>query len=276
MRRLTALMIFDTHTHYDDPRFEADREELLAALPAHGVGGITAVGADMAGSDAAAALAARYAHVWFAPGIHPDNADEPEACGEEQTAAFFERLLAQPKAVAVGEIGLDYHGDYPDKTSRPLQEKWFRFQLNVMKEKGLPGIIHSRDAAADTLRIIREEGGADLSLVMHCFGYEKEMARAYLDMGHYLGIGGVITFKNGRKLKEVVEYAPMDRLLLETDCPYLAPEPFRGRRNTSYYLPYVVREIARLKGLTPGEVEELTWENALRFYRIPDGGKEAL
>ena len=269
-------MIFDTHTHYDDPRFEADREEILAALPQHGIGGITAVGADRASSEAAAELAARYAHVWVAPGIHPDNADEAEALGKEAMTAFFEKLLAQPKAVAVGEIGLDYHGDYPDKTSRPLQEKWFRFQLNVLKEKALPGIIHSRDAAADTLRIIREEGGADLSLVMHCFGYEKELAKAYLDMGHYLGIGGVITFQNGRKLKEVVEYAPMERILLETDCPYLAPEPFRGRRNTSYYLPYVVREIARLKGLKPEEAEALTWENALRFYRIPDAGKEAV
>ena len=263
-------MIFDTHTHYDDKRFDEDRGSLLASLPGEGIAAVMAVGADLASSRRGLKLAEEYPFVLAAAGIHPDEVNVPEMLGEKAAAAGLAAMLEHPRCRAVGEIGLDYHGEdiYPDKVPRPVQQKWFRFQLALMKGHGLPGIIHSREAAADTLDIIKEAGGASLSLVHHCFGYGKEMAKIYLDMGHYLGIGGVVTYKNGRKLKEVVQYMPLDRILLETDCPYLAPEPFRGRRNDSRRLVYVVQEIARLKGTDRESVERITYENAVRFYRL--------
>ena len=263
-------MIFDTHTHYDDTRFDEDRETLLGGLRGEGICGITAVGADLASSEKSAALAARFPFVRAAVGVHPDCVGEAETLGEEAFAARLNALAARPGVVAVGEIGLDYYGEdlYTDKVARPVQQRWFRFQLEFLREKGLPGIIHSREAAADTLDIIREEGGADLALVHHCFGYSREIAKIWLDMGHFLGIGGVVTYKNGRKLKEVVQYMPLDRILLETDCPYLAPVPFRGKRNDSRLLPYVVEEIARLKGETEEKVKAVCLENAFRFFRL--------
>ena len=265
-------MIFDTHTHYDDARFDEDREELLKSLPGLGITRLTAVAADLASSRKALELAERFSFFCAAVGVHPDNVDETEALGEEETARILGELASHPACAAVGEIGLDYHGEdiYPDKVPRPVQQKWFRFQLEFMKARQLPGIIHSRDAAADTLKIIREAGGKDLSLVHHCFGYEKEMAKIYLDMGHFLGIGGVVTYKNGRKLKEVVQYMPLDRILLETDCPYLAPVPYRGTRNDSRRLTFVVQEIARLKGTDRETVERITYENAMQFYRLKE------
>ncbi|MBO4873098.1 MAG: TatD family hydrolase [Lachnospiraceae bacterium] len=265
-------MIFDTHTHYDDPRFDPDREELLLSLPGLGITRLTAVAADLKSSHQALALAERFPFFCAAVGVHPDNADELERLGEEEAARTLKELAAHPACVAVGEIGLDYHGEdlYPDKVPRPVQQKWFRFQLEFMKERGLPGIIHSREAAADTLKIIREAGGKELSLVHHCFGYEKETAKIFLDMGHFLGIGGVVTYKNGRKLKEVVQYMPLERILLETDCPYLAPEPCRGSRNDSRRLTFVVQEISRLKGISREEVERVTYDNAMRFYRLTE------
>ncbi len=263
-------MIFDSHTHYDDARFDEDRDALLKSLRGEGICGVMAVGADLASSRRSAALAQRYAFIRAAAGVHPDSADEAENLGEERFRQELETLTSLPVVCAVGEIGLDYHGEdlYPDKVPRPVQRKWFSFQLAWLHEKDLPGIIHSREAAADTLRIIEEEGGKDLMLVHHCFGYGKEMAKIYLDMGHYLGIGGVVTYKNGRKLKEVVQYMPLDRILLETDCPYLAPVPFRGQRNDSRLLPYMTAEIARLKGETEERVKEVCLENAMRFFRL--------
>ena len=265
-------MIFDTHTHYDDPRFDPDRDALLRSLPGCGIGRAAAVAADLASSRRALALAEDYDFFCAVIGVHPDSADELEARGEAKTERTLRELAAHPKCRGVGEIGLDYHGEtvYPDKVPRPVQRKWFRFQLDFMREQGLPGVIHSREAAADTLNIIRAAGGSDLSLVHHCFGYEKEMAKIYLDMGHFLGIGGVVTYKNGRKLKEVVQYMPLDRILLETDCPYLAPEPYRGSRNDSRRLSFVVAEIARLKGISREEVGQVTFENAMRFYRLTE------
>ena len=264
-------MIFDTHTHYDDKRFDGEREELLRSLPSEGIGRIAAVAADLKSSRAALRIAEEYPFACAVIGIHPDCVSEAETLGEAAAAAL-KALARHERCAAVGEIGLDYHGEdiYPDKVPRPVQKKWFKRQLELMKEASLPGVIHSRDAAEDTLNIIREAGGKDFSLVHHCFGYGKEMAKLYLDMGHYLGIGGVMTYKNGRKLKEVVQYMPLDRILLETDCPYLAPEPFRGRRNDSRMLPYVTAEIARLKGTEPEEIERITWENAMRFFRLKE------
>ena len=178
-------------------------------------------------------------------------------------------MLAQPRVVAVGEIGLDYYWDEPD---RKIQKKWFSRQLDLAAEMKLPVIIHSRDAAQDTLDMMKAQHAGDIGGVIHCFSYGKEMAREYLNMGFFLGIGGVVTFQNGKKLKEVVEYAPLSSIVLETDCPYLSPVPLRGKRNSSRNLPYVVEMISQIKGVDRETVERETWENALRLYRL--SGKE--
>ena len=172
--------------------------------------------------------------------------------------------------MALGVIGLDHHWDDPE---RPVQKKWFERQLALARETGMPVVLHSRDAAKDTLEMVKSAGGSELSAVMHCFSYGVELAREYLNMGYYLGVGGVLTFANGRRLKEVVSYMPMERLLLETDCPYLAPVPFRGKRNSSLNLPYVVKVVAEIKGISEEEVERITWENACRFYRLSPNGE---
>ena len=177
----------------------------------------------------------------------------------------IKRMAQHEKCVAVGEIGLDYYWDEPE---RDIQKKWFVTQLALARDLKKPVNIHSRDAAADTLDIMKAEKAEDMGGIIHCFSYGVEMAREYLDMGFYIGVGGVVTFKNGRKLKEVVEYAPLDRIVLETDCPYLAPEPFRGHRNQSGYIDLVAEKIAEIKNVTKDEVIEATRNNALRVYNI--------
>ena len=167
--------------------------------------------------------------------------------------------------MAIGEIGLDYYWDEPDHET---QKHWFVRQLDLAREVNLPIVVHSRDAAKDTLDIIKASGARDMGGVIHCFSYGVEMAREYLNMGFYLGIGGVLTFKNGKKLKEVAAYAPLEQIVLETDCPYLAPVPNRGRRNSSLNLPYVVAALAEIKGISEEEVMEVTWKNAENMYRI--------
>ena len=223
-------MIFDTHAHYDDEAFDADRDELLAGLSAAGIGTVVNIGASLAGTEATVRLTQEYPFIYGAAGVHPSSTDELD----EASFARLRELAAQPKIVAIGEIGLDYYWDEPD---RKLQKYWFRRQLNLARERRLPVVIHSRDAAKDTLDLMREERAEEIGGVIHCFSYGKEMAREYLEMGFYLGIGGVLTFKNAKKLAEVVAYAPFDRLVLETDCPYLAPAPNRGKRNSSLNLP---------------------------------------
>ncbi len=260
-------MIFDTHAHYDDEAFAQDRETVIASLAGCGVRRVVNVGANRQSTEASLALADRYPFFRAAVGVHPSDTGEFE--NGQADLDWLRRCAAHPRAVAVGEIGLDYHWDTPE---RPIQKKWFEAQLAVAREKELPVIIHSREAAQDTLEIIKAAGGADFSMVIHCFSYHVEMAREYLNLGYYLGIGGVVTFTNGQKLKEVVQYMPLDRILLETDCPYLAPMPHRKHhaRNWSGFLPLVAEEIARLKGITPKEVEQVTWQNACRFYRLPE------
>ena len=254
-------MIFDTHAHYDDPVYEKDREELFEAMRAEGVGMITDIGADIASTKKAAELSNAYDFVYAAAGVHPSEV----YFLEEADMDFLLEMAKNPKVVAIGEIGLDYH--YED-TVREVQKKWFIRQLELAKETKLPVVIHSRDAAQDTLDIIKDIHAEDIGGVIHCFSYGWEMAKIYLDMGFYLGIGGVVTFKNAKKLKEVVQRAPMDRLVLETDAPYLAPEPYRGKRNASHYLKYVAEEIAALRSMAPDEVIHITEENGKQMYRI--------
>lgn len=253
-------MIFDTHAHYDDEQFKEDRDELLASMPSMGVGTIVNVSATYESCKEAVALAQKYPHVYAAVGVH---SDEVGALNDE-TFAEMKKLFAEDKVVAVGEIGLDY---YWDNESHEVQREWFVRQLELAKELDLPVLIHSREAAADTMYVMKNYAKG-LGGVIHCYSYSKEMAEEYVKMGFYIGIGGVVTFKNAKKMKEVVEAIPMDRILLETDCPYLAPEPFRGRRNQSSYLQYVAEKIAELKGLSVEEVIAQTEANARRMYRL--------
>lgn len=256
-------MIFDTHAHYDDEAFDEDRDEVLTSLRKRGVGTVVNVGASMEGSRRSVSLSEEYEFVYSAVGVHPDEVGELR----EEDMEWMREQLQKPKVVAVGEIGLDY---YWDKEGHDLQKKWFLRQLKLAKELKKPVIIHSREAAADTMELLKANYHGEMPMVMHCYSYSPEMAVEYLKMGFYLGIGGVLTFKNAKKLKEVVEIAPIERLLLETDCPYLAPVPNRGKRNDSTNIHYVAEELARLKGMTPEEVIRITEENARRFYRISE------
>ena len=260
------MKIFDTHAHYDDEAFDADREELLTGLHAAGIARIANVGFHKESIATTHALADRFGFVCEVLGFHPDETWQMEQ-EAETILPWLAEQLARPKVIGLGEIGLDY---YWDKTDREIQKKWFRAQLALAKERNLPVVIHSREAAQDTLEILREAGIAPGGLDMHCYSYSLEHAKIYLDMGYYLGIGGVSTFKNAKKLKEVVAYMPLSRILLETDCPYLTPAPFRGKRNDSGKLPLVVNAIAGIKNIPPEEVEAACWENALRFYRMEE------
>ena len=254
-------MIFDSHAHYDDEAFEEDREELLGGMQAAGVGAIVNVGASLRGVRDTAALAEKYPFVYGTVGIHPDHVDQLN----DEVMEELKSLCAREKIVAVGEIGLDY---YWDKNPRQMQKEWFVRQLALAKETGLPVNIHSREAAKDTFDIMKAEHAGSTGGVIHCYSGSKEMARDYLNLGYYLGVGGVVTFKNARVLKEVVEYAPLDRILVETDCPYLAPTPFRGKRNSSPLISYVLDMIAQLKGISREEAEQTTWDNGCRMYAI--------
>lgn len=252
-------MIFESHAHYDDDAFDEDRESLLGSLQQQGIEYVINVGASLASTARAISLAADYDFVYAAAGVHPSDTDELN----EENFIWLKDQCKKDKVVAVGEIGLDYH--YPD-TNKPIQQKWFARQLWLANEVQLPVIIHSRDAAKDTLDIMKGEAPVEKGGVIHCYSYTKEVARDFLNMGYYFGIGGVLTFKNAKKLREAVEYIPMDRLLIETDSPYLAPEPYRGKRNCSLYLPYVVDALAEIKGLTPEEVIAITRENGLSLF----------
>ncbi len=253
-------MIFDTHAHYDDEQFEEDRDCLLSSMQEGGVGTIVNVAADLQSWTAIRQLVKAYPFIYGAAGVHPDYVGE--LC-EEQFARLKE-LLKEEKFVAVGEIGLDY---YWDKENHDMQKKWFVRQLDLARQLDLPVIIHSREAAADTMEIMNTHGRG-LSGVIHCYSYSVEQAREYVDMGFYLGIGGVVTFKNAKKLKEVVEEISLEHLVLETDCPYLSPVPNRGKRNSSLNLIYVAEEIAKIKNISADEVIRQTQENARRLYRI--------
>lgn len=255
------MMIFDTHAHYDDDRFAPDRGELLSGMNGNGIGRIINVGASFEGCKNSLTLAQEHDFIYAALGVHPsDIADLTE-----ESCEWIRRHLSEPKVVAVGEIGLDYYWDKePEVQAR--QREWFRYQLQLAKESALPVSIHSREAAADTMEIMKEAAADGIPGVIHCYSYSKEQALEYIDMGYYIGVGGVVTFKNARKLKETVEAIPLERILLETDCPYMAPEPNRGKRNSSLYLTYVADAIAGLKGVTPEEVKTVTYENALRLF----------
>ena len=253
-------MIFDTHAHYDDEAFDEDREKLLERMQNRGVEYIVNVGASVASCKSTIGLVRRFPYVYGALGIHPDEVSELT----EEDYKWLERSINKPKIVAVGEIGLDYHWN----DNKEVQIAAFERQMEMAREAELPIIVHSRDAAQDTYEVMKANKADEIGGVVHCFSYAKEMAEKFLDMGFYLGIGGVVTFNNAKKLREVVEYMPMDKMVIETDCPYLTPEPNRGKRNDSFYLPYVVNKIAEIKGLSPSEVIDVTSDNAKNLYGI--------
>ena len=257
-------MIIDTHAHYDDEAFAPDREVLLASMQEHGIEKLVNVCASIDGLQDTVKLIEKYPFIYGAVGVHPDDAEQMT----EETLAEIRRISHMDKMIAIGEIGLDYYW-HKEKKEHEIQQKMFRAQMEIAREEKLPFMIHSRDAAEDTLNIVREymQGGM-YGGIIHCFSYSREIAAEYLNMGLYLGIGGVVTFKNAKKLKEVVQYAPLSQLVLETDCPYMAPEPNRGKRNSSLYLPSVVQAIAELKQVSPEEVIEVTRENTHRLLGI--------
>lgn len=255
-------MIFDTHAHYCDHQFDDDRDCLLSTFKENNIKYVTEVCASMDGVEDIISLISKYDFIYGALGVHPSDVSNLTEMDMETIA----NKSKHEKIVAIGEIGLDYH--YDDGPSKELQEKWFIRQLHLARELNLPVIIHSREALNDTLEILKKEHSSDIGGVIHCYSYSAEICRDFLNMGFYIGVGGVVTYKNGRKLKEVVDMLPMDRILLETDCPYLSPTPHRGERNSSLFIPYIVSEIASIKGISEEEVMDITMKNALTMYKL--------
>ncbi len=257
-------MIFDTHAHYDDRWFDEDREKVLREIREAGVMHFVNIASDLPSVDRTLGLLENHPEAFCALGIHPSDIG---GLTEEDFIGIAEKIRRQPRAVAVGEIGLDYH--WGTEEDRPAQDYWFRYQLDMARPLDKPVVIHTRDAAQDTLRIMKEMRAEEIGGVVHCFSYSAEMAEEYVKMGFFIGVGGVVTFKNGKKLKEVVRRIPLSSIVLETDCPYLAPMPHRQERNQSSFLPLVIREIAELKEIPEEEVRSAAWENAHRLYRLP-------
>ncbi len=277
--------IFDTHAHYDDEAFDEDRDELLTRLLGSDIGTIVNVGASLEGCIASVELAKKYDNIYAAIGVHPDdyerleNNEKPKiaypSCNNEMmifennSESFMDWLkdeaLTNKKVVAIGEIGLDYYYDEP---GRELQKKWFARQLELAREVNKPVIIHSRDACADTIDILKSGHASDIGGIIHCYSYTKETVKTFYDMNFYFGIGGVLTFKNAKKLVEAAEVIPLDRIVLETDCPYLAPVPNRGKRNDSSNIQYVIEKLADIKGVTKEQIAEETYKNACRVYGL--------
>lgn len=254
-------MLFDTHAHYDDEAFDTDRDAVLTALPQQGVGLVLNPGCDVESSRKAVTYAAAYPHVYAAVGIHPENCG---GCTVDDLAAI-RALAQQPKVVAIGEIGLDYY--WEENPPRDFQQQVLRQQLALARELALPVIIHDREAHADTLSIVREFPG--VTGVFHCFSGSPEMARELLQMGWYLGFDGPVTYKNARRAPEVAAVTPPERMLIETDSPYMTPVPYRGKRNDSGYVYLVAEKLAAWKGLAPEELARITTENGKRLFRIP-------
>lgn len=254
-------MIFDTHAHYDDHQFDEDREKILKGLAEEGVGTVVNVAAELESIPVILQMIDRYDFLYGAAGVHPDNVEALN----EKTIEIVENALNHKKILAVGEIGLDYHYEGYDKE---LQKHWFKVQLDIARENGLPVIIHSRDAAADTMDLMKSCKAEEIGGVVHCYSYSPEMAEDFVKMGYYIGIGGVLTFKNAKKLKEVAKVIPIEKIVLETDCPYMAPVPFRGQRNYSAYIRYVAQTLAEIKSLSVEEVIAITENNARLLYRL--------
>ena len=258
-------MIFETHAHYDDDRFKDDRDETIKRVHEKGVAPIINVGASIGSTMTTIELAKKYDFIYAAVGVHPSDIADLN----EETFAWLREQTAWERTVAVGEIGLDYYWD-KEPEIQAKQRYWFVRQLALAQQADLPVIIHSRDAAEDTMKIMEKAYEDGIKGVIHCYSYSPEMAQEYVKMGYFIGVGGVVTFKNARKLVQTVEEIPLSAIVLETDCPYMAPEPHRGTRNDSRNIPYVIEKIAKIKGISAEEVEETTRENAFAlFSKVP-------
>lgn len=260
-------MLFDTHAHYDDSRFDGDRDELLRSLPGEGAGLVLNPGCDLASSRKAVAYADTYPHVYAAAGIHPENIEGVPDEQVEEELREIEALAAHPKVRAVGEIGLDYYW-CKEPAERKRQQELFRAQMRMAGRLGLPVIVHDRDAHLDCLTIAEQY--PKVHGVFHCYAGSAETAQRLLELGYYLSFTGVLTFKNAKKAAEVVRRVPLERLMVETDAPYMAPEPFRGKRNSSLYVYRMVEAIAEIKGLPAEEVARATTENGKKLFGIPE------
>lgn len=252
-------MYFDSHAHLDDTRFAQDFDEILARMRESGVTGMMNIGCDLPSSERSVALAERFDWVWAAVGSHPDDAGHVD----EALLARYRALCRHPRVKAVGEIGLDYHYD---DVPREVQKLAFRLQLQLARETALPVVVHEREAHGDALQIL--DDFPDCTGVFHCYSGSAEMAKELVRRGWYVGFTGVVTFKNARRAVEAVQALPLDRILIETDCPYMAPEPYRGRRNDPSYVPLVAARIAQIKGLSPETVGRATRENAVRLFHL--------
>ena len=253
-------MLFDTHAHMNDPAFDSDREEMILGLKEKGVESVMNVGCCLESSGDCIKLSEQYPFVYASVGTHPDSADEVN----EEVLEQYRRMAQHPKVMAIGEIGLDY---YYETIPRQVQQKAFRMQLALAKELDMPVIVHERNAHDDGMRIVKEFKG--VTGVFHCYSGSAEMARQLVDMGWYIGFTGVLTFKNARKAVETAERIPLERIVLETDCPFMAPEPFRGKRNDPGYMYRMAERLAQIRGISVEKVHEVTMENAKRLYRIP-------
>ena len=252
-------MLFDTHAHMNDPAFDADREEMILGLKDKGTELVMNVGCCLSSSKDCIALAEKYPFVYAAVGTHPDAADEVD----DAVLEAYRQMAQHPKVMAIGEIGLDY---YYETIPREIQQKAFRMQMELARELKMPVIVHERNAHDDGMRIVKEF--KDVTGVFHCYSGSAEMARQLVDMGWYIGFTGVLTFKNARKAVETAERIPLDRIVLETDCPFMAPEPFRGKRNDPGYLYRMAERLAEIRGITVEEVHRITTENGKRLYRM--------
>lgn len=254
-------MLFDSHAHYNDNRFEDDRFELLDSMTENGIGYIVNVADSMESLDNILPLTERYPFVYASVGVHPEEVGELTETDMER----LKMLAALEKVVAIGEIGLDY---YYDDVAKDVQKYWFDRQLTLAEEVGLPVIIHDRDAHGDCIDILSRHNINAIGGIMHCYSGSAEMAQELLPQGFYFGFGGTLTFKNAKKVRLAAEAIPIERILLETDCPYLAPEGFRGQRNSSLYMHLVAEKLAEIKGLSVADVERITTDNAKKIYKI--------
>ena len=254
-------MLFDTHAHLDDSAFDEDRAELLATFQDAGVGLVLNAGCSLESSRACIALAEAYPWIYCSVGSHPDTADEVN----EEVVEIYRQMCKHPKVKAIGEIGLDY---YYETIHRDAQMRAFRMQMQLARELDMPVIVHERDAHNDGMTIVKEF--PEVKGVFHCYSGSAEMAQQLVNMGWYIGFTGVLTFKNARKAVETAASIPLDRIVLETDCPYMAPEPHRGKRNHPGLLPRMAEKLAQIRGVDVEEIIRITTENAKRLYRIED------
>lgn len=253
------MMLFDTHAHLNDPAFQEDREAVLLSLQDKGVANVMNVGCCLESSGDCIAMAEKYPFVYASVGTHPDSADEVDETVLEQ----YRVMARHPKVRAIGEIGLDY---YYETIPREIQQRAFRMQMELAQELDMPVIVHERNAHDDGMRIVKEFRG--VTGVFHCYSGSAEMARQLVNMGWYIGFTGVLTFKNARKAVETAQSTPLERIVLETDCPFMAPEPFRGKRNDPGYLYCMAQRLAEIRNISVEQVQEITTANARKLYRL--------